>query len=57
MNVAPLQLSAPLAEIMVGLGGQLPPPQFNKTRKFSVEVRNFEDEIEAARKKRVIVQK
>ena len=39
------------------LGGQLPPPQFNKTRKFSEEVENFEGGIETAVKKRVAVEK
>ena len=38
-------------EIMGGLGA----PQFNKTQKFSVEVRNFEGGIETAMKKRVPV--
>ena len=40
-----------------GVGGQLPPPQFNKTQKFSVEVGNFEGGIETAMKKRVAVEK
>ena len=31
-----------------GLGGALAPPQFNKIRKFSVEVGNFEGGIETA---------
>ena len=47
----------PVAEIMGELGGQLPPPQFNKTRKFSEEVGNFEGGIETAVKKRVAVEK
>ena len=34
-----------------------PPPQFNKTGKFSVEVGNFEGGIETAMKKRVDVEK
>ena len=42
---------------MGGLGGNCPPPQFNKTRKFSVEVGNFEGGIETAMKKRVAVEK
>ena len=42
---------------MGGWGGQLPPPQFNKTRKFSVEVGNFEGGIETAIKKQVAVEK
>ena len=46
-----------VAEIVRGLGGQLPPLQFNKTQKFSVEVGNFEGGIETAMKKRVAVQK
>ena len=41
---------------MRGLGGQLP-PQFNKTRKFSVQIGNFEGGIETAVKKRVAVEK
>ena len=45
-----------VAEIMGGLGGQLP-PQFNKTRKFSVQIGNFEGGIETAVKKRVAVEK
>ena len=40
-----------------GVGGGATAPQFNMTRKFSVEVRNFEGGIETARKKRVIVEK
>ena len=40
-----------------GVGEKLPPPQFNKTRKFSVEVGNFEGGIETAMKKRVTVEK
>ena len=47
---------SPVAEIM-GFGGeQLPPSQFDKTRKFSVEVGNFEGGIETAMKKRVTFQ-
>ena len=42
---------------MGGWGGQLPPSQFNKTRKFSVEVGNFEGGIETAMKQRVAVEK
>ena len=42
-------VSASVAEIMGGLGGQLP-PQFNKTRKFSVEFGNFEGGIETEMK-------
>ena len=37
-------------------GGQLP-PQFHKTRKFSVQIGNFEGGIETAVKKRVAVEK
>ena len=41
----------------MGVGGQLPPPQFNKTRKFSEEVGNLKVGIEAAMKKRVALEK
>ena len=41
----------------MGVGGATAPPQFNKTRKFSVEVGNFEGGIETAMKKRVTVEK
>ena len=34
----------------LGVGGNCPPPQFNKTRKFSVNVGNFEGGIETAMK-------
>ena len=40
-----------------GWGGNCPPPQFNKTRKIFLEVRNFEGGIETAVKKRVAVEK
>ena len=40
-----------------GAGGQLPPPQFNKIWKFSIEVRNFKGGIETAMKKRVADEK
>ena len=39
------------------LGGNCPPPQFNKTRKFSEEVGNFEGGIKTAVKKRIAVEK
>ena len=46
----------PVVEIIRGWG-QLPPPQFSKTRKFSEEVGNFEGWIETAMKKRVAVER
>ena len=44
-----------VAEIMGGWGA-IAPPQFDETRKFSVEVGNFEGGIETAMKKRVTCQ-
>ena len=48
--------SSTVAEILRGLGTTAP-LQSNKTRKFSVEVRNFEGGIKTAMKKRVAVEK